>query len=207
MHTGHPGVNNKFLINTNDDLALTYNDKSVLENFHAAQAFVHLRNPLCNFLPKIPDAVYREIRQIIVSCILNTDMAVHFEHMSKLEQKVAGGKMDSRQAADRLFILECLVHAADLSNVAKDWNVSYRWSQAVSAEFFAQGDREMQSGLACEPFMDRTKSSVEKNTANFIKYVVQRYYGSIAAILAGNAGQHLLKQTADNLSRLERSIQ
>lgn len=37
--TDHPGVNNLYLVNTRDKLALRYNDKSVLENHHIAIAF------------------------------------------------------------------------------------------------------------------------------------------------------------------------
>lgn len=37
--TDHPGVNNLYLVNTRDKLALRYNDKSVLENHHIAMAF------------------------------------------------------------------------------------------------------------------------------------------------------------------------
>ena len=35
----HPGVNNIFLIESNDKIALNYNDSAVLENHHVATAF------------------------------------------------------------------------------------------------------------------------------------------------------------------------
>ena len=36
---GHKGVNNSFLVQTRDPLAIIYNDFSVLENMHAAKTF------------------------------------------------------------------------------------------------------------------------------------------------------------------------
>lgn len=35
----HPGFNNVYLIETRDDLAVRYNDQSVLENHHVAASF------------------------------------------------------------------------------------------------------------------------------------------------------------------------
>jgi len=35
----HPGVNNPYLIATGDDMALKYNDISVLESHHVSAAF------------------------------------------------------------------------------------------------------------------------------------------------------------------------
>jgi hypothetical protein len=41
----HPGVNNMYLLNSKSELAIIYNDKSILENFHVSETFkVILRN-------------------------------------------------------------------------------------------------------------------------------------------------------------------
>lgn len=36
---GHPGLNNAFLVSTNQSVALIYNDNAVLENYHAFMTF------------------------------------------------------------------------------------------------------------------------------------------------------------------------
>lgn len=41
----HPGVNNGYLVRDLDPLALTYNDSSVLENFHASEGFKMMLHP------------------------------------------------------------------------------------------------------------------------------------------------------------------
>jgi cAMP-specific phosphodiesterase 4 len=44
----HPGTNNGYSINTGDKIAIRYNDKSVLENMHVAEAFKLLQLPQYN---------------------------------------------------------------------------------------------------------------------------------------------------------------
>lgn len=44
----HPGVNNGFLVRELNPLAVTYNDSSVLENFHAAEGFKLMLDPKFN---------------------------------------------------------------------------------------------------------------------------------------------------------------
>lgn len=51
---GHPGVGNGFMINSKHNLALRYNDISVLENFHAATLFEILNLSGCNILDNFP---------------------------------------------------------------------------------------------------------------------------------------------------------
>lgn len=50
---GHPGVNNMFLIETQDELAICYNDKSPLESMHCAKLFDLLKDPATNIFAEL----------------------------------------------------------------------------------------------------------------------------------------------------------
>ncbi len=75
----HPGVNNAFLVNTGHDLAIRYNDRSVLENFHIAETFRVLHDPQCDVLECAPRTMREEIRSLMIDNVLATDMQRHFE--------------------------------------------------------------------------------------------------------------------------------
>jgi len=104
----HPGLNNTFLANTSDSLALRYNDKSILENHHCARhalipswflfaammmmmmhlidafrAFLLMRKPETAILTGLSEIEYRELRKIVVNCILATDMLKHVESLTR----------------------------------------------------------------------------------------------------------------------------
>ncbi|RCN43080.1 3'5'-cyclic nucleotide phosphodiesterase [Ancylostoma caninum] len=46
----HPGFTNQYLINSNNELAIMYNDERVLEQHHLAVAFKLLQDSNCDFL-------------------------------------------------------------------------------------------------------------------------------------------------------------
>ena len=52
---GHPALTNKFLISVRDEIALTYNDKSVLENMHISKVYSILKMDVCNIMINFTD--------------------------------------------------------------------------------------------------------------------------------------------------------
>jgi hypothetical protein len=84
----HPGVNNNFLIATRDKRAMFYNDKSVLENHHCAASFQVLLRDNNNFLETIDKKQYKLLRSYIVDMVLATDLAQHFDLLTRFKNKV-----------------------------------------------------------------------------------------------------------------------
>jgi 3',5'-cyclic-nucleotide phosphodiesterase len=82
---GHPGVNNVFLIKSKHELALMHNDRSPLENMHCSLLYEILKKPNANIFSNLSDMQWRESRKIILNIILGTDMAFHFEQISKAQ--------------------------------------------------------------------------------------------------------------------------
>jgi high affinity cAMP-specific and IBMX-insensitive 3',5'-cyclic phosphodiesterase 8 len=73
-----------FLINSANDLALLYNDLSVLESHHAAFTFkLTLSDPRVNIFQNLDPDTFKIVRQSLIDMVLATEMNKHFEHLSK----------------------------------------------------------------------------------------------------------------------------
>jgi 3',5'-cyclic-nucleotide phosphodiesterase len=116
---GHPGVNNAFLVTLNAPLAQLYNDRSVLESFHCAAYSQILRR----HWPAAFQGV--EMRQLMISSILATDMGLHFDYMKRLgflqEKLHENGGTDGWNGRlieeQRTLACSLLIKCADISNV------------------------------------------------------------------------------------------
>ena len=66
MHDyAHPGLTNDFLIATSDPLAVRYNDRSPLENHHAAASFAAMRRPELDALAPLSAEQRKEFRKLV----------------------------------------------------------------------------------------------------------------------------------------------
>ncbi|XP_058381713.1 cAMP-specific 3',5'-cyclic phosphodiesterase 4A isoform X5 [Diceros bicornis minor] len=66
----HPGVSNQFLINTNSELALMYNDESVLENHHLAVGFKLLQEDNCDIFQNLSKRQRQSLRKMVIDMVL-----------------------------------------------------------------------------------------------------------------------------------------
>jgi hypothetical protein len=132
----HPGTNNFLQINSCSDLAVRYNDVSVLENYHASICFSILQDPECNILSCLTKAQFRECRASIISSILHTDMSRHNDLLKTLKVRSGGTKagtsmFDKTNKDDRQFVRDIMVHAGDLANPILPFNIYKRWAELV----------------------------------------------------------------------------
>ena len=85
--------------------------------------------------------------------------------------------------AERATIQKTLLHAADISNPCKPWEVSKNWSDRVIEEFFAQGDREKEAGLVVSANMDRETTHPARVAVNFTDFIVAPMFVALTSLL------------------------
>jgi len=168
----HPGRTNAFLIHSHDEIAITYNDRSVLENFHAASLFKLMMQDQTNILSGMDNKELRTFRNMCVKTILATDLASGFEYVGLFKSHVTTGHaFDSEES--KLLLMAMIMKVADVSHPCKQWPVHERWSELISEEFFIQGDLEDSMGMPISPLCDRTKHYLPKSQCDFVDYVVR----------------------------------
>ncbi|KRF78074.1 3',5'-cyclic-AMP phosphodiesterase isoform X8 [Drosophila virilis] len=199
----HPGLTNQFLVNSSSELALMYNDESVLENHHLAVAFKLLQNQGCDIFCNMQKKQRQTLRKMVIDIVLSTDMSKHMSLLADLKtmvetKKVAGsGVLLLDNYTDRIQVLENLVHCADLSNPTKPLSLYKRWVALLMEEFFLQGDKERESGMDISPMCDRHNATIEKSQVGFIDYIVHPLWETWADLVHPDA-QDILDTLEEN---------
>jgi len=200
MHDhNHPGVTNAFMVNSKDELAILYNDASVLEMHHLASSWRLLLDNAANPFEGFSPEQYNEARQTIIHVILGTDMKYHFDHLTKFKTRIGSDCEWSDRKDVRLILAMCL-HSADVGNPAKPWKLSCEWSARVMDEFFRQGDTEASRGMAVSPFMDREKTDIAKCQVGFINILIKPFFEEWGTFLK-DAGTQLTDNITLNIGK------
>jgi len=198
----HPGVTNALLVNSCDDLAITYNDHSVLENFHVAQAFRMLRE-YPNFFKGWTVAEKQTFRRIVVQCILGTDMAEHVKH-----HQFINNEFDVKDPkSNSIALLSSVIHTADISNPAKPQRQMLDMCERVMKEFFEQGDREKKIGLPVSPLCDRDAICIPKAQKGFVQFFIIPWFEAMSNTVCPKTFEIPLMHLRENLIYWEKRFE
>ncbi|KAM4898590.1 cGMP-inhibited 3',5'-cyclic phosphodiesterase 3B [Sylvia borin] len=172
----HPGRTNAFLVATNAPQAVLYNDRSVLENHHAASAWnLFLSRPEYNFLSNLDHVEFKRFRFLVIEAILATDLKKHFDFLAEFNAKVNGMNSNGIEWSnenDRLLACQICIKLADINGPAKVRDLHLKWTEGIVNEFYEQGDEEASLGLPISPFMDRSSPQLAKLQESFITHIV-----------------------------------
>ena len=211
---GHPGLTNPFHINSSSELAITYNDVSCLENFHASKLFRTIRNPETDIFEKLSVQDYKTIRKRMIGNILSTDMANHGKIMTVIKSRIAINKAENKTKFELLSgnektkfeeqqsLFDFLIHAADLAHNTKIFKLSLKWVELLSEEFWLQGDKEKSMNLPVSFLCDREDYNVPQSQVGFIKGFIMPTFGCLVDIFP--TLKYSLDNTKTNLKKWEK---
>uniref|UniRef100_A0A665X475 Phosphodiesterase n=1 Tax=Echeneis naucrates TaxID=173247 RepID=A0A665X475_ECHNA len=165
----HTGTTNNFHIQTRSDTAMLYNDRAVQENHHVSAVYRLLQDDgETNILLNLSKDDWRELRSLVVEVVLATDMSCHFQQI-----KIMKSLLQQPEAIDKPKALSLLLHTADISHPAKQWDLHHQWTTSLLEEFFIQGDKEAELGLPFSPLCDRKSTMVAQSQIGFIDFIVE----------------------------------
>jgi 3'5'-cyclic nucleotide phosphodiesterase len=138
---------------------------------HAATLIKILLQPSHNFLSHLPVPVFQRIRGYMKHAIMCTDPASHTEHMANWTIHASEWKQQAQHARTGdmgayglkteafLSMIGMLLKCADIMHMSQDFECHRRWVEALTEEFYQQGDRETALGMPALPFMQRSKAN------------------------------------------------
>ncbi|CAF1346234.1 unnamed protein product [Rotaria sordida] len=192
----HPGLNNNYLVRTKSDLALIYNDFSVLENHHSSSIFKLLRDKNLNIWLNMNSDEYRIFRSLVISLVLATDMANHASLIDRMSTYFFFKETNSTTTTpDSKTLLQIILHAADISNAAKPWSIYIQSAEKITEEFFLQGDLEKVYYDDNKPTFDRESTDVVQLQIGFISHIVYPTFDVLSKVLQIDSLDHSSKLT------------
>lgn len=180
---GHDGFSNDYNVKTQTPLGILFKNQSVMETHHCTVAINTITKDECNIFSSLDTAECNRMWQTVISLILATDMAKHFDIMKQLNDLKEQGNWQETEDG-RLLIMQLLLKAADISNVARRFELADRWCDVLCEEFFRQGELEKANGLEYStPMMKRDTLNKEKSQIGFYNSVCLPLFHEVATFI------------------------
>ncbi|XP_030838542.1 uncharacterized protein LOC115922934 isoform X2 [Strongylocentrotus purpuratus] len=192
----HPGVNQKYLINSKHHLAELYQNSSILENHHWRVGISVLTET--GLLDHLPPEQWKMFVDHIRSLILATDIARQQEFLSEFQNILERSDLNLKSHETRKFILQIALKCADICNPCRPWQITEKWGNVVSEEFFRQGDREKADDLPISMNCNRHTTTIPQIQCGFIGFVVEPLFKNWARFMPSALSQSMLHNMREN---------
>jgi hypothetical protein len=178
--TNHEGFNNIFNVKAETPYGILFKDLSVMEMHHITES-----------IPIITDHLFRGLTSdgakrmwnLFISLILATDMVRHFELVKEAQTLLDNGLFDMTNAKHRVMAMKLILKVADISNVSRPFEIADKWCDILCAEFFRQGDLEIEQGIGLtSPLNDREHVDKPKSQIGFYNFICLPLYQVVARI-------------------------
>ena len=201
----HPGTNNAHEGRLSTERALVHSDQSVLERHHLQSAFALLQHKPCDLFEPLSADEKASVRKNIIDLVLATDLSRHMEYLGTLRKMAStagfaanSSRVDSFLASpiqwtsplldasvvDVRLLLSIAVKWADLGHSCKALAQHENWTERVTTEFWALGDRERALGVPVSPLCDREKDvDIPKSQVGFFKFIILPFYAVVADLV------------------------
>lgn len=204
---GHPGLTNRYLIQSRDKIAIQYNDSSVLENMHCSIIFSIMGQGNNDILGHLGDDDWVNCRKMVITMVLETDLSRHFEVFTKFRTRnTVLNDLTIEKLDDKIMILSMALKCADIGHSAKSKDLHQRWTSLVMEEFFNQGDLEKGSGLQVSMYCDRNNTDIPKSQSGFLKNICIPLYETWCGYLKSVNVDLCLNQLRENYQYWDQSF-
>ncbi|KAH0794933.1 3'5'-cyclic nucleotide phosphodiesterase family protein [Histomonas meleagridis] len=162
----HDGFSNSYNVKAQTPLGILFKNNSVMETHHCTVSISILTKDECNLFKSLSDTDLTYIWNLFISLILATDMAKHFVILENAKKIQANKWTESDEG--RLMFMQLLLKCADVSNVARKFDVANRLCDILCEEFFRQGELEKANGMEyTSPMNDREHLDKAKSQIGF----------------------------------------
>lgn len=194
----HKGVNNQFLMNNSDDLAIIHNDSSVLERFHVGEAFLCMQKEELNVFSEIEKQECRSLRRYMIDLVLATDLSQGFKYITRFQTVLDSDGLSNKETAkdeDIALLMQMCLKCADVSHPCKPLMTHLQWSGVIAEEFFQQGDLETELGMPISPLCDRGQTKdFPKQQQGFIDFVVSPAFRPLSKFCKTDTWMNILQE-------------
>eukprot|EP00930_Biecheleria_cincta_P056920 TRINITY_DN4293_c1_g1_i1.p1 TRINITY_DN4293_c1_g1~~TRINITY_DN4293_c1_g1_i1.p1 ORF type:complete len:653 (+),score=100.75 TRINITY_DN4293_c1_g1_i1:124-2082(+) len=176
VNIGHPGFDNAFLVETQDDIAHCYNDISPLENMHCSRLFEILKEHDSNVMAHFSDGAFRSMRRCMVDAILHTDPTCQDTVVGRVRNLRGEGCSDAwlEPFKDRdtgyvstpmvnQAICRAMLISSELLHQTRPLQIANAWAELLQSELCFQDQRAQELGLPVSPLRDPTHQQYRSN--------------------------------------------